>query len=252
MKCPGNVKNLIFVCLLLNLSQTQLFSAKTISKVSLRKAIKRRHLQRTKKDRFSNKKRSLGTKKISRQNQKITRPQRQKTSLSARRASSSKNQKPKIISGRGANRQKVQNTRRSHNNKQASLPARGTFQWPIRKNKFWISTYFGRKARGRLHAGLDLAATKGTPVYSACAGRVEFAANAGTFGNMILIKHNKTFNSRYAHLHKIVVGRGKSVRKGELIGYVGNSGSVSGKNGHHLHFEVLANNRPVNPVRVLG
>ncbi len=126
------------------------------------------------------------------------------------------------------------------------------FRWPIKMDKFWISGYYGSRSRGRLHAGLDLAANKGTPVYAASDGVVEFAKNAGSFGNMVLVKHEANFKSRYAHLNRIVVPRRKFIKRGELIGFVGNTGNVSGKNGNHLHFEVLFNNRPINPIKVLS
>lgn len=127
-----------------------------------------------------------------------------------------------------------------------------SFRWPIKRGNFWISTYYGKRSRGRLHAGLDLAAANGTPVYASANGRIEYANEAGTFGNMILIKHDNNFKSRYAHLHKIVVHKKKFVQKGELLGYVGNTGNVSGKNGNHLHFEILSRNGPINPIKVLS
>jgi len=126
------------------------------------------------------------------------------------------------------------------------------FGWPLKRNAFWISSYFGRKARGRLHAGLDLAAMRGTPVYAAEAGTIETACNAGAYGNMILIRHNNNYKTRYAHLSRLARRRGAYVPKGAVIGYVGNSGRTRGRNGgHHLHFEVLHNGSPINPIRLL-
>ncbi len=126
------------------------------------------------------------------------------------------------------------------------------FAWPIARKQFWISSYFGWRARKRLHAGIDMAAIKGTPVKAAASGIVEEACVAGGFGKMVLISHNDAYKSRYAHLHRILVPPGKKVKKGQVIGYVGNSGHVRGKNGHHLHFEILATNQAINPMRFLA
>ena len=127
------------------------------------------------------------------------------------------------------------------------------FSWPLRRDKFWISSFYGRKARGRLHSGIDLAALRGTPVYAAEAGTVEISCNAGSYGNMILIRHNNGYKSRYAHLCRMIVRNGRHVRKGMMIGYVGNSGRTRGSNGgYHLHFEILHNGNPLNPMRLLG
>lgn len=125
------------------------------------------------------------------------------------------------------------------------------FSWPIPRHQFWISSFYGWRARGRLHAGLDLASPKGTPVRAAADGIVAEARNAGSFGNMVLIAHNRVFKSRYAHLLRIRTRAGAFVKKGDLIGYVGNTGRVSGRNGHHLHFEVLVHNKTINPMRVM-
>lgn len=133
----------------------------------------------------------------------------------------------------------------------ASSIKSGRFSWPISPDKFWISCYFGRRSRGRMHKGLDLAAVKGTPVRSSAAGYVELACPAGTFGNMVLIRHSNGYKSRYAHLQSIAVKQGSFIPRGRVIGYVGNTGRVTGKTGDHLHFEILVNNRPVNPIYYL-
>ena len=147
--------------------------------------------------------------------------------------------------------------RRLNNKRQNNKPSnyremhRGMFKWPIIRDKFWISTYYGRRSRGRMHKGVDLAALRGTPVRASASGVVELSCNAGTFGNMVLIRHNNVFKSRYAHLKKFIVFPGDRVIKGQIIGYVGNTGRVSGDNGDHLHFEIISNERPINPIYML-
>jgi murein DD-endopeptidase MepM/ murein hydrolase activator NlpD len=128
------------------------------------------------------------------------------------------------------------------------------FEWPIDQDSFWISSYYGRRSRNRFHKGIDLAAPKGTPVKAAADGTIEYAGWAGTFGTMVLIRHHsptKGYKTRYAHLHKSKILVGERVNKGHIIGFVGNTGRVSGKNGYHLHFEVLHNGTALNPMLVL-
>ena len=130
------------------------------------------------------------------------------------------------------------------------------FGWPLDRDNFWISSYFGRRrtrsGKIRLHAGIDMAAVRGTLVKAAAPGRVEFAGRAGTFGFMILISHDARYKTRYAHLSRVLVRDGTVVRQGQIIGCVGNTGRVSGKNGDHLHFEVLSYGRAVNPMKFLA
>ena len=161
----------------------------------------------------------------------------------------------RYLRNKGSNRHSAH--RRKSNNARKQQPrksylSRGTFEWPIDSDKFWISCYFGRRARGRMHNGLDLAAIGGTPVRASAPGIVEMAMPAGTFGNMVLIRHKNGYKTRYAHLRDIAVTRGSFVPRGKLIGRVGHTGRVMGKTGDHLHFEILANNKPINPMYLLA
>ncbi len=125
---------------------------------------------------------------------------------------------------------------------------KGTFILPIDPDQFWISSYYGRRSRGRMHKGIDLAAIRGTPVRACASGSIEMAGTAGTFGKMVLIRHANGYKTRYAHLRKIAIPGGY-VSQGQVIGYVGNTGRVSGATGDHLHLEILDGRRPVNPIR---
>jgi murein DD-endopeptidase MepM/ murein hydrolase activator NlpD len=97
-----------------------------------------------------------------------------------------------------------------------------------------------------MHKGVDFAAPRGTPIYAAGDGVVEFAGRKGAYGNYISIRHNKTIKTAYAHMHKFAKGMnaGQKVAQGEIIGYVGTTGRSTGP---HLHFELLKNNVQVNP-----
>ncbi|MBT1705196.1 M23 family metallopeptidase [Chryseosolibacter indicus] len=95
------------------------------------------------------------------------------------------------------------------------------------------------------HKGLDFAAPHGTPVYATGDGKVVMAYFSGSYGNVLYIDHGYNFETRYAHLSKFQVKQGETVKRGQLIGYVGNTGnSVSS----HLHYEVLYNAQHVNPI----
>jgi murein DD-endopeptidase MepM/ murein hydrolase activator NlpD len=95
------------------------------------------------------------------------------------------------------------------------------------------------------HKGLDFTAPRGTPVYATGDGTVEEARFSGSYGNVVYINHNYGFETRYAHMSKFTVKKGDMVKRGQVIGYVGNTGnSVSS----HLHYEVLVGGKHVNPI----
>ena len=131
------------------------------------------------------------------------------------------------------------------------------FAWPITRKYFWLSSPFGprKKPNGAwgFHYGIDMAAVRGTPVKAAAAGIVIEACHLPGYGNTIVISHNKKFKTRYAHLAKILVHVGDKVEQGSIIGKVGDTGSVRGrgKDASHLHFEVHAFGKQVNPCNFL-
>jgi len=120
----------------------------------------------------------------------------------------------------------------------------GTFAWPTQGS---ISSRFGTRW-GRLHAGVDIANSKGTPIYAAASGTVTFAGSSGNYGKLVKISHGNGLETRYAHMSSIVVSKGRSVKKGQLIGYMGSTGNSTGS---HLHFEVRVNGKAVNPLQYL-
>lgn len=97
----------------------------------------------------------------------------------------------------------------------------------------------------RAHNGIDLAGSRGTPIYSTADGTVVFAGRQRGFGNLVKIRHEFGFETLYAHLHKIRVSVGDRVARGERIGDMGNTGRSTGT---HLHYEVRIGGRPVNPM----
>jgi murein DD-endopeptidase MepM/ murein hydrolase activator NlpD len=98
----------------------------------------------------------------------------------------------------------------------------------------------------RFHWGMDFTAKKGVPVYATGTGVVKRADNrASGYGNHIRIDHGFGYVSLYAHLSKYNVRRGQKVKRGDLIGYVGNTGRSSGP---HLHYEIFKDKKRINPL----
>jgi murein DD-endopeptidase MepM/ murein hydrolase activator NlpD len=97
----------------------------------------------------------------------------------------------------------------------------------------------------REHKGLDFSADIGTPVYATGDGKVKTAYYSESLGNVIFIDHLFGYETRYAHLSKFRVDNGQEVKRGEIIGYVGDTG-LSG--GPHLHYEVLYHGEHINPI----
>lgn len=95
------------------------------------------------------------------------------------------------------------------------------------------------------HSGLDLSARKGTPIVAPADGVVVFAGRNGGMGRMIRVSHGFGFQTAYGHLDKILVEPGQDVRRGEVIGHLGNTGRSTGS---HLHYEVMKDGKFVNPL----
>lgn len=100
----------------------------------------------------------------------------------------------------------------------------------------------------RLHAGGDMGAPSGTPIYAAADGEVVLASVRGGYGNCTLIDHGNSLATLYGHQSQIVVQPGQTVERGELIGYVGSTGMSTGP---HLHFETRVRGMPINPMGVV-
>ena len=112
-----------------------------------------------------------------------------------------------------------------------------------------ISSEFGwREApiagAGNNHKGMDFAASTGTPIYAAAAGKVTIARSSATAGNWVVIDHGNGLQTYYMHASALYVSEGQSVSKGQNIAAVGSTGQSTGP---HLHFQVMQNGSPVNP-----
>jgi murein DD-endopeptidase MepM/ murein hydrolase activator NlpD len=120
----------------------------------------------------------------------------------------------------------------------------GQFIWPVNGT---FTSPFGYRW-GRLHAGIDIAAPEGTPIRAADDGTVILAAWTGGYGNYTCISHGGSISTCYGHQSRFGTSAGANVSKGQVIGYVGNTGHSFGA---HLHFEVRINGNPVDPMGYL-
>lgn len=130
----------------------------------------------------------------------------------------------------------------------ASIPA---IQPISNKNLTRIASGFGYRIDPiykdrRAHLGMDFTAPHGTPIYATADGVVTDAGfNTGGFGNRVVINHGNSYETLYGHMYRIKARVGQRVKRGEVIGYVGNTGKSSGP---HCHYEVHRYGNPVNPI----
>lgn len=110
---------------------------------------------------------------------------------------------------------------------------------------------------GKPHNGTDFAAGRGTPIYAAADGIVSVARSHSSYGNYVMVTHGRAddgnlYETLYAHMSSYVVSAGTPVAKGDLLGYVGNTGSVWGAGGgYHLHLEIRINNARANSLNYI-
>jgi murein DD-endopeptidase MepM/ murein hydrolase activator NlpD len=126
----------------------------------------------------------------------------------------------------------------------AGAISRAGLVWPLRGT---ITSGFGRRW-GRLHAGIDIADPRGTPIHAAKGGTVVFSGWMGGYGNAIIVNHGGGLATLYGHQSRRVARVGDTVKQGQVIGYVGSTGHSTG---NHLHFEVRIGGKAQNPRRFL-
>ena len=121
-----------------------------------------------------------------------------------------------------------------------SLPVRGCMTSP-----FGVQRYLNGKPTGDFHGGLDQAPPAGTPVRAVAGGVVKIAREWTLRGRTVGIDHGQGLESIYMHMSKLAVTEGATVKKGDMVGYVGSSGRSTAP---HLHWSLYANGVPVNPL----
>jgi murein DD-endopeptidase MepM/ murein hydrolase activator NlpD len=117
----------------------------------------------------------------------------------------------------------------------------------------WLSSTMGMRkdpitGGAEYHSGLDIASERGNPVFATAAGTVKHVGRKGAYGNLVVIDHGFGLETRYGHLLKYLVTPGAKVNRGDVIAQVGATGRATG---YHLHYEVVANGRLINPLTLL-
>jgi murein DD-endopeptidase MepM/ murein hydrolase activator NlpD len=122
-----------------------------------------------------------------------------------------------------------------------------SFRWPARGR---VIAGFGSKPNGTQNDGINLAVPEGTPIKAADDGIVAYAGNElKGYGNLVLIRHSNGFVSAYAHASELMVKRGDSIKRGQVIAHAGQTGNVTSP---QLHFEIRKGSTPVDPTQYLG
>jgi murein DD-endopeptidase MepM/ murein hydrolase activator NlpD len=132
-----------------------------------------------------------------------------------------------------------------------SLYASTPSVWPVRG---WVTSPFGNRTSPfsgilKFHEGMDIAAQTGTPVVAPADGVIIKAGFSTGYGNMVEISHGYGIRTIFGHNTRLNVKAGQRVRRGDVVSYVGDTGTSTGP---HLHYEVRVNGLPVNPVRYLN
>jgi murein DD-endopeptidase MepM/ murein hydrolase activator NlpD len=122
--------------------------------------------------------------------------------------------------------------------------------WPAHG---WLTGTFGGRSdpftgEPGFHQGIDISTEKGQPVLATADGRVESASYSGDYGNLIVLHHDFGLMTRYGHLSQFNVMPGATVHRGDVIGFVGSTGRSTGA---HLHYEILAGGKLMNPLQLL-
>ncbi|HWW46745.1 MAG TPA: peptidoglycan DD-metalloendopeptidase family protein [Xanthobacteraceae bacterium] len=131
--------------------------------------------------------------------------------------------------------------------KQAEANSSPTFRWPVRGR---IIAGYGAKNNGKQNDGINVAVPEGTPVKAAEDGVVAYAGNElKGYGNLVLIRHSNGYVTAYAHASELMVKRGETIKRGQVIGKAGQSGDV---NSPQLHFEIRKGSSPVDPLQFLN
>lgn len=148
--------------------------------------------------------------------------------------------KTEVIGNKVLDNPKVQVARQG--TKQIPAMGTGSLVYPVAGV---TTSYFGPRW-GSYHNGIDIGAPTGTPVLAADSGMVVYRGWSGNYGNLVKVDHGEgQIVTWYAHLSRFNINLGDTVQKGDVIGYVGNTGYSTGP---HLHYEVHVNGKPVNPL----
>ena len=124
---------------------------------------------------------------------------------------------------------------------------------PVKGEDVWLSSDFGRRVnpmtgRREFHSGIDVAGGYKTPIIAPAQGKVYEIGKSRLLGNYVQIRHTKDLRTTYGHLHSFATKEGKKVDRGEVIGYMGNTGRSTGT---HVHYEVVKGDKARNPMQYI-
>jgi murein DD-endopeptidase MepM/ murein hydrolase activator NlpD len=122
-----------------------------------------------------------------------------------------------------------------------------TFRWPVRGR---VITSYGAKTNGKQNDGINVAVPEGTPIKAAEDGVVAYSGNElKGYGNLVLVRHANGYVTAYAHASELMVKRGETIKRGQVIAKSGQSGEVGSP---QLHFEIRKGSTPVDPLQFLN
>lgn len=101
----------------------------------------------------------------------------------------------------------------------------------------------------RMHSGIDIETDYAAYIYATATGKVIFVSTKGGYGKTVIIEHKYGFKTLYGHMSGYNCRKGQMVTKGQIIGFLGNTGRTTGK---HIHFEIIKNNVKINPIKFLN
>lgn len=132
----------------------------------------------------------------------------------------------------------------------ANVPSESGYLWPLPASINTLSSLFGGRkhpitGKAHKHTGIDIPAAKNTHIYAAKSGVVTTSAKHSSYGNYVVVSHSDGTSTLYAHMNKRGVSVGQTVKQGQVVGYVGTTGSSTG---NHLHFEIRVKGDRVDPV----
>ncbi len=135
-----------------------------------------------------------------------------------------------------------------------NVPSESGFLWPLAANINVLSSLYGSRpdpftGRPDNHTGIDIPASRGTPIYASKSGvvitSVYGTGSSWSYGNYVVVSHSDGTSTLYAHMSSRAVSKGQTVKQGDVVGYVGTTGNSTG---NHLHFEIRVNGSRVDPL----
>ncbi len=135
-----------------------------------------------------------------------------------------------------------------------NVPSESGFLWPLAGNINVLSSLYGSRpdpftGKPDNHTGIDIPASRGTPIYASKSGvvitSVYGTGSAWSYGNYVVVSHSDGTSTLYAHMSSRAVSQGQTAKQGDVVGYVGTTGNSTG---NHLHFEIRVNGSRVDPL----